>query len=151
MSAAAEDRERQRNRARSTRKRAVRARTLSVVNSKKELIALRLQRETEGAASRPKTRGDCLDGARPCPFVGCAHHLYLDVNAKNGSIKLNFPELEPDAMSDSCALDIADQGEATLERVGDVLNITPQAVRLIELRIAGKLARVREGLRRYLP
>jgi hypothetical protein len=40
---------------------------------------------------RPRTRGECKDGARPCPWAGCAHHLFLDVNADTGSIKLNYP------------------------------------------------------------
>lgn len=31
------------------------------------------------AIPRPKTRGDCLDEARPCPWVGCDFHLLLEV------------------------------------------------------------------------
>lgn len=27
---------------------------------------------------RPRTRGDCLAEARPCPWVGCRYHLLLD-------------------------------------------------------------------------
>lgn len=27
---------------------------------------------------RPRTRGDCLEEARPCPWVGCRHHLLLE-------------------------------------------------------------------------
>lgn len=27
---------------------------------------------------RPQTRGDCVDGPRPCPWVGCRHHTYID-------------------------------------------------------------------------
>ncbi len=34
---------------------------------------------------RPKTRGECASGPRPCPWVSCRHHLYLDVD-KNGSV-----------------------------------------------------------------
>ena len=26
-------------------------------------------------AERPRTRGDCVNGIRPCPWVGCGHHL----------------------------------------------------------------------------
>src|SRR6185436_15449349 len=29
---------------------------------------------------RPQTRKDCKDAQRPCPWVSCKHHLYLDVN-----------------------------------------------------------------------
>lgn len=28
---------------------------------------------------RPKTRADCLQEARPCPWVGCRHHLLLEI------------------------------------------------------------------------
>jgi hypothetical protein len=58
---------------------------------------------------RPQTRGDCVDGPRPCPFVSCRHHLYLDVNPRNGAIKHNFPELEVWEMAATCALDIAER------------------------------------------
>ena len=42
---------------------------------------------------KPKERAECGNGERPCPFVSCKHHLYLDVSAKTGAIKLNFPDL----------------------------------------------------------
>src|SRR5436309_16068810 len=29
---------------------------------------------------RPQMREHCSQMARPCPFVSCSHHLYLDVN-----------------------------------------------------------------------
>jgi hypothetical protein len=31
------------------------------------------------AIPRPKTRAECRDEARPCPWVGCKHHLLLEV------------------------------------------------------------------------
>lgn len=31
------------------------------------------------AIPRPRTRGDCLQEARPCPWVGCRQHLLLEV------------------------------------------------------------------------
>jgi len=57
---------------------------------------------------RPKTRGDCVGGLRPCPFVSCEFNLYLDVNPENGAIKINFPLLEVWELSETCALDVAD-------------------------------------------
>jgi hypothetical protein len=33
---------------------------------------------------------DCMDRPRPCPWVGCKHHLLLDVNENTGSITLNI-------------------------------------------------------------
>jgi len=32
---------------------------------------------------------DCADRPRPCPWVGCKHHLLLDVNEETGTIVLN--------------------------------------------------------------
>src|SRR5262245_53485173 len=58
---------------------------------------------------RPRSRLQCKDEARPCPWVACKHHLYLDINPRTGSIKLNFPDLEPWELEHSCALDVADQ------------------------------------------
>lgn len=41
-------------------------------------------------SSRPKNYYvDCIDRPRPCPWVGCKHHLLLDVNEATGSITLN--------------------------------------------------------------
>src|SRR5687768_4676303 len=38
---------------------------------------------------RPQTRAECQGVPRPCPYVSCSHHLYLDVNPASGAIKLN--------------------------------------------------------------
>lgn len=92
---------------------------------------------------RPKTRGDCKMDVRPCPYVSCKHHLYLDVNEETGSIKLNFPDLEPWELAETCALDVADRGGVQLETVGRLLNLTRERIRqvevrgLIKLRLAG--------------
>lgn len=57
---------------------------------------------------RPRTRGDCEEGERPCPFVSCRYHLALDVNEESGAIKHNFPGIEVEDMPHTCALDVAD-------------------------------------------
>jgi hypothetical protein len=31
---------------------------------------------------RPRTRAECKDEPRPCPWVACKHHLYLDINPR---------------------------------------------------------------------
>ena len=81
---------------------------------------------------RPTTRDDCAERERPCPWVSCKHHLYLDVDPRTGSIKLNFPDLEVWEMAETCALDIADRGGATLEQIGEVFNVTRERIRQIE-------------------
>ena len=87
----------------------------------------------------PLTRAECEDGPRPCPYVSCHHHLYLDVNPETGSIKLNFPDREPDEMVESCALDVAERGGITLEEVGAIVNLTRERVRQLEVRATAKL------------
>ena len=83
---------------------------------------------------RPKHRVQCCEVERPCPFVSCKHHLYLDVNPETGSIKLNFPDLEVWEMKETCALDVADRGGITLEEVGEILNLTRERIRQVEVR-----------------
>ena len=83
---------------------------------------------------RPNTRNECLNQARPCPWVACKHHLYLDVNPDTGSIKINFPDLEPWEMNETCALDVADRGGITLEEVGEIMNLTRERIRQVEVR-----------------
>jgi hypothetical protein len=83
---------------------------------------------------RPATRGQCENDIRPCPWVACKHHLYLDVNPETGSIKINFPDLEPWEMSETCALDVADRSGITLEEVGEIMNLTRERIRQVEVR-----------------
>ena len=93
---------------------------------------------------RPRTREECRTATRPCPFVSCSHHLYLDVNPESGAIKLNFPHLEVWEMAETCALDVADRGGITLEEVGAILNLTRERIRQVEVRGLTKI-RVTSG------
>ena len=81
---------------------------------------------------RPKTRGDCVDGERPCMWISCPHNLYLDVDGMN--VRLNFPGLEPEHMrpEKSCSLDIADDGPQSLVDIANVLNISRERARQLE-------------------
>lgn len=88
---------------------------------------------------RPRTRGDCAGGQRPCPWVACKHHLYLDVSPDTGSIQIVHPLREPGDLADTCALDVADRGDHTLDEVGQILNVTRERVRQIEVRALLKL------------
>jgi hypothetical protein len=95
-----------------------------------EEVALRQEIER----LRPKSRGDCMNGPRPCLFISCKHHLYLDVNPETGSVKLNFPDKEIWELKYTCALDVADQGGITLEDVGQIMNLTRERIRQVEAR-----------------
>lgn len=83
---------------------------------------------------RPTTRAECREEARPCPWVACKHHLYLDINPETGSIKINFPDLEPWELTHTCALDVAERGGITLEEVGEIMNLTRERIRQVEVR-----------------
>ena len=125
---------------RSRRKRDVRARTISVKRMTKREIELgRMLYPDVADVVKPKKREECAEALGPCPFVSCKHHLYLDVSAKTGAIKLNFPDLEVWEMTDSCALRVADRGGATLEEVGTIMNLTRERVRQVEVKGLAKL------------
>lgn len=83
---------------------------------------------------RPTRRADCEALPRPCPFLSCRHHLFLDVSPGTGSIKFNFPDQEPWELAETCALDVADRGGITLEEVGAICNFTRERARQIETR-----------------
>jgi len=137
---------------RSRRKRDVRARTISVKRmTKRELeIGRLLYPETD--YWKPRARSECVDGPRPCPFVSCKHHLYIDVSPRTGAIKLNFPDLEVWDMNESCALDVADRGGTTLEDVGAIMNLTRERIRQVEVKALAKLEALRDmmALRDYV-
>ncbi|MBA3819952.1 MAG: DNA-binding protein, partial [Deltaproteobacteria bacterium] len=97
--------------------------------------------------ARPKTRADCGAEQRPCPWVACKHHLYLDINPETGSIKINFPDLEVWELRDTCALDVAERGGITLDEVGLVTNLTRERIRQLEVRGLLKLKSVSRELR----
>lgn len=94
---------------------------------------------------RPRTRGECVDAARPCPWVACRYHLAVDINPQTGGLKLNFPHREIDDLDATCALDVAERGGATLDEVGSLLNLSRERVRQVEERVFFELRR--QGLR----
>jgi hypothetical protein len=88
---------------------------------------------------RPRSRRDCAKIARPCPYVACRHHLYLDVDPKTGGLKLNHPDLEPWELEPSCSLDIAEDHRRDQDSIGHILNITGSAIAIIEEKVLAKL------------
>lgn len=137
---------------RSRRKRVVRARTISVKRlTQKELAAGRLL-FPEKDYWKPRNREACAAIERPCPYVSCKHHLFIDVSPRTGAIKLNFPDLEVWELKESCALDVADRGGTTLEDVGAIMNLTRERIRQVEVKALAKLEALREmeSLREYV-
>ena len=91
--------------------------------------------ESGEAGPRPRVRGDCLPGGpnadRPCPWAGCRYHLGLQVT-EIGSLQV-FEGWEDDG-GPSCALDVAEHGEAhTLDEVGALLGVTRERARQEEV------------------
>jgi hypothetical protein len=128
------------------RRRRVRARTIAVKRLTKEQLRMGRILYPETDYWKPHARAACTSFERPCPYVSCKYHLYLDVNPATGSIKLNFPDLEVWEMEDTCALDVADRGGITLEEVGEIMNLTRERIRQVELHGLQKLRDAQEAL-----
>lgn len=114
--------------------RRARAKTIAMKRLTKEELRIGALLYPERTYWRPQSRAQCANVARPCPYVSCKYHLYIDVNPATGSIKINFPELEVWELKQSCALDVATQGGITLEEVGEILNLTRERIRQVEVR-----------------
>lgn len=114
--------------------RRARAKTIAMKRLTKEELRIGALLYPERSYWRPKSRGECANVARPCPYVSCKYHLYIDVNPATGSIKINFPDLEVWELQHSCALDVAQTGGITLEEVGEILNLTRERIRQVEVR-----------------
>src|SRR3954453_8892776 len=123
---------------RSRRKRDIRARTISVKRMTKRELEIGRLLYPEHDYEKPKSRSECAEGARPCPFVSCKHHLFLDVSARTGAIKLNFPDLEVWEMNETCALDIADRGGTTLEDLEGIMTRSRERIRQVEVKALAK-------------
>jgi len=137
---------------RSRRKRDVRARTISVKRMTKRELEIGRLLFPETDYWKPQSRAECLDGPRPCPFVSCKHHLFIDVSPRTGAIKLNFPDIEVWDLGESCALDVADRGGTTLEDVGAIMNLTRERIRQVEVKALAKLEALNDmyALRDYV-
>lgn len=115
------------------------AKTIAMKRLTKEELRIGALLYPERSYWRPSKREQCANVSRPCPYVSCKYHLYIDVNPATGSIKVNFPELEVWELKQSCALDVAEQGGITLEEVGEILNLTRERIRQVEVRGLMKL------------
>jgi len=103
-------------------------------------MAARLEMDLEPTdeellATRPHCRGDCVDGPRPCPWVGCRHNTFLHIT-NFGRLRLTHGRklgpLDVPAGT-SCALDLVDRhGAMTLEAAGAVFGLTRERVRQLE-------------------
>lgn len=80
---------------------------------------------------RPRTRAGC-PASRPCPFVGCRHHLALDV-LRSGALAWTYPGESLSELRETCSLDVAERGGLALEEVGELVGgLTRERIRQIE-------------------
>ena len=127
----------------------------AVLNTRKmSLRALARAREAgelEIVEQRPRYRGECVHGPRPCPWAGCRYHMAIaEYHADNGSLRIMAEDPLEMRATESCALDIAERGGITLEAVGELLGVTRERVRQIEARALRKIVRrVRFGRTEY--
>jgi len=79
------------------------------------------------------TQGRCMEDGDPCPRSECRHHVHN--SAKESQVAKS-------ALSrNTCALKLANRGGITLDEIGDLLGLTRERVRQIEVHALGKLFR----------
>ncbi len=94
-------------------------------------------------AVRPKKRGHCEGGTRPCPFLSCRHHLLINHESTNKVLRIaGRPGGVSDddvlaalfSMEDTCALDVVgghDGDALSLSEVGRRMRISRERIRQI--------------------
>ncbi len=112
--------------------------------------ALRIVRDDD-APRFPKTRGECVDGPRPCIFARCRHHLHVDLTAANPPSLLVNEDRE-----DTCSLDVADRAGPngmTTEEVATVMRFTRARAQQIEAKALKHALRIakRMGIETFHP
>lgn len=101
--------------------------------------------------NKPILRGNCYDMPRPCPFIHCKHHTATEV-VRNGQLKfsrlaISLQDLHPLSnhwlvrMPETCTLDRAEQGRATLDEIGLIFGFSHQRADAITKKALRKLRR----------
>lgn len=108
-----------------------------------------------GPADAPKTRADCVNGPRPCPWVSCRQHLHAvrDRPGRRGEGRALPPPQVVAHSHVTCALDVVDVEPDGLNRqvIGKLLGLTRERIRQVEeralsrLKLATQLATHRDG------
>jgi hypothetical protein len=81
----------------------------------------------------PRTRGECIHGPRPCPWLRCRYHLAVDVREHDGEMVVVAPHAEHlERLPATCALDVAELGALDVVEVGACLDLARERVRQIE-------------------
>lgn len=108
----------------------------------------------EPLPQRPRTRGECADGPRPCPWLSCRYHLASDETA-SGSVTLVHPDRDLGDLEATCALDVAAEGPHNLYEIGRLTNVTHERIRQIEKsamrKVRSRLPLLDSGLKQRKP
>lgn len=72
----------------------------------------------------------CLEVQRPCPRTSCRFHLGPE-----------RPGVPLDQLRETCTLDVADRGPATLEEIGAIFDLTRERIRQVETKALERAAR----------
>jgi hypothetical protein len=92
-------------------------------------------------ATQMPRRSECIGGPRPCPLVGCRYNNYLRITPQ-GHIRLHsWKEPEDVPAEKSCSLDLADNGPQTLVTIGEIIGLTRERIRQIEMSALQKIAK----------
>lgn len=93
-------------------------------------LAKRRGFEPEAPNWRPRTRADCAQVPRPCPYVGCRYNTTLDIT-QSGGIRWRQKDNWEDAFDgrDNCSLDVAARGPQNLQEIADITGVCRERVR----------------------
>lgn len=72
-------------------------------------------------AERPRRRGDCVDGMRPCPWVSCRYHLAHD---RIRRLSVDDAVTVTTSLDETCTLDLADGGALDGQAVADAIGMS---------------------------
>ena len=99
------------------------------------------------ALARPRTRGDCIDGPRPCPWASCRFNLRIEV--KHDEIRQNSATDEEGELLETCSLDVADRGPHGHREIGKFFGLSHERIRQIEEKALATMAKRGAELREY--
>ena len=88
-------------------------------------------------------RGQCPT-VRPCPKTSCRYHLWADDERPGRPHHGKSPPPKIKRRAQSCALDVADQGEHSTDQMGKLLDCVPERICQVEDRALAKLAAVKQ-------
>ncbi len=96
----------------------------------------------------PATRGEC-PVVRPCPYLTCKYNMGVHLESDGKRMRMHrvwrgifSNTTESMRVGHTCALDAAEAGGMTLEEVGQIMGVTRERIRQIEL-VALKKLRLR--------